>query len=285
MNLATHIGTVILSGLFALSIMNTAADNPKPTAAEEVISRELAFAARARIINPKDAFMEFFASDAVMFAPEPVNALTRLKSSPPWKIILHWWPAEVAVSADGKLAYSTGPVQSRSEGQPIDAHQYGTYFSIWKKNRQGDWKVLADLGTDTPAIFAGPGDPVNIRVPKSGEISDTNETAAEAGRRFSIQAGQNLAAALESFAAPGYRLHLPDTMPVIGVRAALPLLHDSTSWICTGAVVAGSDDLGACWGKGQGGYLSGRYGFLRVWARNESGEWTILAEVFNGQTP
>ncbi len=248
-------------------------------AASEVAERERAFAARAQVIDPKDAFLEFFATDALMFNPMPVSAAEILSQSPSWGISLYWWPTEIAVSADGRLAYSTGPVESRrSATEPV---RCGTYFSIWRRNEKGIWEVIADLGTDTPELFAGRQDETTFLYPFSEEhfrpsaLQDTESAYLE-------EAGRDPGRALENWADSGYRLHLPGKMPQKGIREALLLLAGKkVSWECSGEISAESGDFGVVYGSGQGGFVSGSFGFLRVWRRNIHKEWRLLAEVIN----
>lgn len=251
-------------------------------AAKQVIARELAFAARAQQIDPKDAFLEFFAPDALMFRPGAVSARERLQKSPPWGINLQWWPVEVAISADGRLAYSTGPVENRRRKNAPDACGFGTYFSIWRKNPDNVWEVAADLGTDTPRLSAQRSAPVKVRLPLwRGSIQSAPPLRA-VDTDFADSAVDGLGDALRKLAAEGYRLLLPGEMPVIGCEAAIPLLRDGAcSWKVEGEMVASSGDFGATYGSGEGGYSPGKFGYLRVWQRDEQGHWRILAEVFN----
>jgi hypothetical protein len=126
-----------------------------PTHAAEA---ERAFAALAQRAGQWTAFRAFAASDAIMMAPEKVNAqafLAPLKD-PPRAVM--WWPARAIPSCDGTLAISTGP-WIRDGGKAT-----GTFTTVWKRQPDGGWKWLFDHGRDTPRAVPG-GEPLQVRTP------------------------------------------------------------------------------------------------------------------------
>jgi ketosteroid isomerase-like protein len=74
---------------------------------------------------------------------------------------LIWAPKEVIVAASADLGYSLGEYESRSpaeDGSTTSKHGY--YVTIWRKEADGRWRVIIDLGTPpgqidmTKKIFA-----------------------------------------------------------------------------------------------------------------------------------
>src|ERR1700736_3391337 len=64
---------------------------------------------------------------------------------------LIWTPVGADVSASGDLGYTYGNYEFHSkdkEGKPIIEH--GKYTSIWKKQKDGSWKVVLDMGNASP---------------------------------------------------------------------------------------------------------------------------------------
>jgi ketosteroid isomerase-like protein len=60
---------------------------------------------------------------------------------------LTWEPAGGDVAASGDLGYTYGTFEFRSkdkDGKPVVDH--GKYTSIWKKQKDGSWKVVLDMG-------------------------------------------------------------------------------------------------------------------------------------------
>ena len=60
---------------------------------------------------------------------------------------LTWTPVGADVSASGDLGYTYGTYEFRAlgkDGKPVAEH--GKYTSIWKKQKDGSWKVVLDMG-------------------------------------------------------------------------------------------------------------------------------------------
>jgi ketosteroid isomerase-like protein len=71
-------------------------------------------------------------------------------------LFLKWHPTQVEISSSGDLGYSIGEYErigKDASGNP--ATVIGNYVSIWRKQPDGRWKVVLDIGT--------PGTPKPIR--------------------------------------------------------------------------------------------------------------------------
>ena len=65
---------------------------------------------------------------------------------------LTWTPVHADMAASGDLGYTYGTFVFRSmgkDGKPTV--EYGKYVSIWKKQKDGSWKVVMDMGNSSPA--------------------------------------------------------------------------------------------------------------------------------------
>ncbi len=99
-------------------------------------------------------WLEFFAEDATIF-PEASSIITGLSLirqhyekthfSPHG---LRWRPLQAHVSKSGDLGYTYGTWEL-SSGKPGKAHilAKGKYTTIWRRQADGSWKVVLDLGT------------------------------------------------------------------------------------------------------------------------------------------
>lgn len=64
---------------------------------------------------------------------------------------LTWAPVGADISASGDLGYTYGTFEFRSkdkDGKVVVDH--GKYTSIWKKQKDGTWKVVLDMGNASP---------------------------------------------------------------------------------------------------------------------------------------
>ena len=112
--------------------------------AAEVRAAETAFA-RSMADRDLRAFESLIAHEAVFFSGEVLRGRKAVVEG--WKPFFEkpeapfsWQPREVEVLDSGTLAISSGPVFSP------DGKQTGVFNSIWRRERDGSWKVIFDKG-------------------------------------------------------------------------------------------------------------------------------------------
>jgi uncharacterized protein (TIGR02246 family) len=102
-----------------------------------------------------EGFMSFYADDAVEL-PEGEQAIQgKANIAKAMQYLndknnrLTWTPNKVDVSGD--LAYSYGVYEFRSTGKDGKlSSSSGKYTTIWKKQNDGSWKVVLDMGNVSP---------------------------------------------------------------------------------------------------------------------------------------
>jgi ketosteroid isomerase-like protein len=68
-------------------------------------------------------------------------------------LFLKWTPLEIEVASSGDLGYSIGEYErigKDSSGKPATAT--GNYVSIWRKQRDGKWRIVLDIGSPGTAL-------------------------------------------------------------------------------------------------------------------------------------
>jgi ketosteroid isomerase-like protein len=101
-----------------------------------------------------DGFMSYFAEDAseVENGGEIVIGKANIrKSLEPWDVNLTWTPVKAEMAASGDLGYTFGNYVLKAndkDGHPV-VH-YGKYATVWKKQKDGSWKVVMDMGNSSP---------------------------------------------------------------------------------------------------------------------------------------
>jgi ketosteroid isomerase-like protein len=133
--------------LYALSVIVTASAADRPDVsrlAVEVRSAEQAFA-RSMAERDLKAFASYLDPEAVFFSDKVLRGKAAVVEG--WKAFFDqpdapfsWEPAQVEVLDSGRLAISSGPVRN-PEGK-----QVGAFNSIWRRDREGQWKVIFDKG-------------------------------------------------------------------------------------------------------------------------------------------
>jgi ketosteroid isomerase-like protein len=116
------------------------------TVLDKLVATERAFARAAAETSTKEAFLKFLADDAVVFEPTAVNGKEVWSKRPPSVGLLSWEPVWADISADGSIGYTTGPWEFRPKGKDGDPVAFGEYVTIWKKQKDGEFKAILDIG-------------------------------------------------------------------------------------------------------------------------------------------
>jgi ketosteroid isomerase-like protein len=122
---------------------------------EQLIKLEAEFA-KTTAEKGFDGFMSYFAEDGYDLpnGGELVQGKENIrKALGPWgpDFKLSWTPVKAEMAASGDLGYTFGNYVATSrdkEGKAVEHH--GKYVTIWKKQADGSWKVLMDMGNSSP---------------------------------------------------------------------------------------------------------------------------------------
>ncbi len=157
---------LILPPLALLATVTLRAAPPHPATvlvgagAEALANEERAFARTAVEKGVVAAWTAYFAPEAVQLAANqaPVHGLPAITA---WLqtvgmaapgATLDWWPLHAEVAADGSLGYTFGEWEFRLKDAAADARPLtrGKFASVWKRQADGAWKVILDVGNEYP---------------------------------------------------------------------------------------------------------------------------------------
>ena len=111
-----------------------------------LVQSELSFAKTASEKGIKTAFLSYLAEYSILFRPNAVSGKEWTAAQPETPGVLIWEPSYAEISGSGDLGFTTGPYVYKTSRDSADG-DYGQFFSIWKKQNDGSWKVLLDTGT------------------------------------------------------------------------------------------------------------------------------------------
>lgn len=278
---AALVPTMMRALFFALALGACAsAPSAEAPSAAPVIAAERAFAADAAQRGWAAAFRRYAAADAITLSPDPVNAHEQLATvEGDGETTLDWRPAYAGVARSGDFGFTTGPFQFRGREGIV-----GHYFTVWKRQPNGDWKWIFDAGTDVrdpgPAVAA---DAVIPTLPVAEAGLSSAQAAIEAVREIEThihRARPDPRAQLIRRLAEDVRLNRPGLAPAVGREAATQAaeataLSSSDESIRIDASAAGDMVFvlgGTSWADG-GSQREGYY--ARIWQHRPEG-WRIV---------
>ena len=257
---------------------------------DQVVAKERALAAASLEKGLHESFLMNLAPDAIAFLPLPGPARPKHEGQPKTTAKLNWGPTWVAVSSAGDLALSTGPWEVSHHESTVIKVSTGWFFSIWRHEPNGEWKVVVDSGISSPVKFDLPKTVENGFIglapskPRPGGAADGRIGVATAERALAASAKSGLGKAVAASADPLVRVYREGRPAAFGAVAAKALLEADTRKVtCTPdrIIASASGDLGYAYGvcAGADGEASSKYGFLRVWRMQADGAWKILTDV------
>ena len=260
---------------------------------------ERAFAKLGAQVGVRESFLQYFTEDGVWFVPGPSKTSADLRSRPaptgPPKRKLEWAPMYGDVSRAGDLGYSTGPSANSDLTEARTPTRHGYFFSIWKKQANGEWRVVLDLGVQTPDVWDPKVAPEFHAAPASGwkpkpapNLKDESTGLIAAERGFSqLAQSSGVTAASGKFLDAHARLYRNDISPVLGrenIRAFLAKKDFRPHWEPMASDIAKSADLGYTYGRywapriGKDGAEETGY-YVHVWRKDARGDWKLVFHV------
>jgi ketosteroid isomerase-like protein len=270
------------------------AKSKRDQAITEVAQAERDFAKMSVAEGTRAAFFANFTEDGTAFGPQPAKMRDLFGPAPPAgtprKTKLDWYPVWTDAAASGDLAFSTGPsiTYDFESGKAI---RWGNFASVWRKQPDGKWKVIVDIGTQHAEPPAGSENKWKSGARSGYKPKDADATTeAEKLKAFERSFTQGgMVSGYEKVLSGESRLHRQGIFPVIGGSAIVDHLkkagNESVNFEPIFASVAASGDLGYTYGAytTQPGDKKGYY--AHFWKREKNGDWKLMIDVTNPEEP
>ena len=258
-------------------------------ALQEMVKTEQAFSKMAEEKNTLDAFMAFIADDGLLFRPRAVNGKKWMIEHPPpppknpdKKPLLAWQPKFAGMAASGDMGFTTGPWESKADIKDEKPQAYGHFVTVWKKQPDGSWKFVVDLGIDHPqsggpqTLWQPPGATKSPSF-KPVDVPAATEELLTRDRKFSFA----------DHASSDVRLYRAGNLPYIGKQAAVEALAKTKgkiTWQPIGGDVSRAGDLGYTHGTYEIAddtkNVMERGSYVRIWQK-QGGTWRVVIDVTN----
>lgn len=253
-----------------------------------LIAAEHAFSARAGEIGIGPSFLEYMTGDAIILAPDPVNAKTFYTAHDAGQapkdggVLLAWWPTFAGMARSGDLGFTTGPAT-------VNGGRGVFYFTIWSRQPDGSWKWVFDGGVSADSSqVAGPDKaplalPAGDAKPMAPDVAMSQVKAAEA--TLAIGAKSNVSLAYKIALAKDAQMQgsglAPATNPdaVDGELASRAVAIDFAP---LGGAASKAGDL--AWTYGNASWAGGRGHYVRIWQRRAEGWRLVFDEIVKARS-
>ena len=147
---------VLLSMFAFITIGKTGPTTPpvreSPTA-ERLLQVDKDFAKASEAKGAAEAFALFLAEDAMQLpgGAHPLFGRKAIVENMGSGYLLKWEPKKAEVAKSGELGWTWGTYELHTkdaDGKPTV--RYGKYVNVWRKQKDGRWKVIVDLGNPSP---------------------------------------------------------------------------------------------------------------------------------------
>jgi len=126
-------------------------------AVNALLEADRAFARYSREHDAAEAFREYLLPEAIELPDGGVpirgreTIFTRMQRTS-GSYTMTWEPEDAAVAASGELGYTWGFYRVTFETASGQQNQSdGKYLNVWKKDGDGNWRVLIDMGNENPS--------------------------------------------------------------------------------------------------------------------------------------
>jgi ketosteroid isomerase-like protein len=226
----------LAAGICSLVGLGVVARAQMTPAVRAIVEQERAFSAASVAKSTRDAFMEFLADDSLLFRPGPVpgKMFIRNRPAPPGKLV--WAPTFADAASSEDIGYTTGPYEFRKAEMTETPQSWGHYVSIWRKQRDGSWKVEVELGVSHEKFSTAVADVKEVATPPAaaGGAKPAATTGADSARPAAAGAEAKSATPPKAPAAgaanpPAAGAATPPQKPGTGAAAAKPAAGTANS--------------------------------------------------------
>lgn len=274
---------------FATCLLFVSATLRAETPAEAVramVEAEKRFYETGQEKGTRAAFLEFLAEDGIIFRPGPLNGKEAWGKRPETGLDLVWEPTFAVIARSADFGYDTGPAKWRANKKEEKFTGHGQFISIWKKQKDGSWKVALDCGIENPEPTGKP-ETLRTLVPAdsktSADLNAAQKSRWDAQQKFAEAAKGDSPTATLAAAAEEIRVYRDGYLPAVGKEAARKLLSETggkMSFEMLGADMSRSADLSYTYGRyskaRETGTEQGHY--FQIWQTDDNGVWKLVLD-------
>ncbi len=279
--------------LVCLAMTSTLAQQSSNPDLNAMVEAERAFAKMAKEQNTRDAFLYYMVDNVITSGKEgPIIGKVEIRKQQIDNGWLKWDVAFADINNKGDLGYTTGPWEFRSNKTDKDPVAYGEFNSIWRKQSDGTWKNVCDIGAShgkgvsVDSIQFSAGDDRGLSY-----VVHDSENIGYSDQEFNNRLVRNPRKAYSKFLADKARIIRKGSLPAVTPELREKYLNNIeriTNATSMGGYMPQSGDLGFTYGKAtiestvNGKKISSTATYLRVWKTYKM-QYEIVLDVLTYQ--
>ena len=278
---------LILMSLCCLGIFAQKTAIPTKSNLQKLVETEISFAKTAFERGTKTAFLEFLDDDGIIFNPTEANGKLVWKARPESPALLAWNPVWADISADGSLGYTTGGWEFRPKGKTDQPTAFGEYVTIWKKQSDGSFKAILDIGITHPTNNLSN---AAWKSPSDADSGSKVKTGVSSNILTDIFSNKSMANGYFSYLAEDAIILRDGNFPFVGKKTAFMGLEKLESDFPNSSYLTFNGNTSKVYGNMM--YIWGvyqlkhkdesvsRWNFMQIW-KHRNGKWQIVLDIFN----
>ncbi|HEY0659644.1 MAG TPA: hypothetical protein VGD05_14310 [Pyrinomonadaceae bacterium] len=252
---------------------------------QKLIVNDTIFEVVAAAKGMKAAFTEFQADDGVVFNPASLRGNLFWSNAKELPAVLVWKTSRADVSSTGNFGYTTGGWESRANGKADKTATFGQYVTVWKKQPDGDFKIVLDIGVPF-------GKSVVKQMPDAPKDAGTGEKSPKSkidlGTLTDIFSKKSLSQGYFNYLADDALVLRDDYQPIYGRKQAFVELEKLDKTFppdgfleFQASISPNYGNMMAAWGiyqlKQKDNSIK-KWNFLQMW-KFRDGKWQIVVDV------
>lgn len=249
-----------------------------------MVKSEREFSSSAKEFSTRHAFLSFTNDESLGFNNGPISIKKDWEQRQADSSWLWWEPDYADIASSGEFGFTTGPWEYRKNRQDEKAVAQGHFFTIWRKDSGGIWKVLIDMGVQYNQSVKR----VKISttsIPLQSSQNSTKEDLLKIEKEFMAKQSTETLNAYNNALSIEARYYQNQYQPFIGKDIVVDHLskRESVTYTCLDGFIALSGDMGVVYGTASFNTddktSSKKHGYLRVWKKEDSTTWKLVIEV------
>jgi ketosteroid isomerase-like protein len=274
---------LFLAGAVCTVSLSALAQLADPSAAREIAKIDGEYSNLSVAKGMPAASVEYFAEHGVAFAPRAVNGKKYLAGRSDFTGTLFWQPIFAFAAGAADLGYTTGIWELKNPLSPA----FGHYVTIWASQRDSQWKIALDVGTENPQP---PEPPPGLQL-LSADVTagvqtqeNSRRSLQKAERQFAQAAHNGIGQAILDCATDDIRVYREKSFPAVGLVAARLILtseNGKVTFESGGSKTSRSGDLSFSYGNysEERGNAVEHGIYLMIWRANMNGDWKLALNL------